>query len=115
MTATLGNATVVAAAKLAIAAYAAPTLADATVVATATAQYGDITGAVAQTLESATCTATATVLIKGSAAITLGDCTIVASNVPTIFTDSEWWKYEVQVQDMRYSVPPQPMTFEIER
>lgn len=112
---TLANATVSAAAKLAIAGNATQTLADATLDATATAQYGDITGVVAQTLESATCSASATVLIKGSAAITLGDCTIVASNVPTIFTDSDWWKYEIQVQDMRYSVPPQPMTFEIER
>jgi hypothetical protein len=115
LSATLADATVAAAAKLAIAAYSAPTLADATLVATATMPLAGISAAVGVTLGNATLASTATVLIKGSATITLGDCTIVASNVPTIFTDSEWWKYEVQVQDMRYSVPPQPMTFEIER
>lgn len=79
LSATLDAATVAAVAKLAIAAYSAPTLADATLSATATMPMAGISASVGVTLGNATLASSATVLIKGSATITLGACTIVAT------------------------------------
>ena len=108
---TLEAAALSAAAKLAISASAAPTLADAAVIATATMTYLDLTAIVTQTLGNVTSAATGAVLIKGSAAVTLDDCAIVASNVPTVFTDTEWWLYVVAADDLSYSVGADSLSF----
>lgn len=36
-------------------------------------------------------------------------------DVNAVVTLSEWWRYEIPAQDMRYSVAPQSLTFTIER
>lgn len=114
LTATLADVTASATGTALIAGSASITLGDCTIVATATMPLAEISGVAAPTLGDLTSAATGTLAIAGVVGATLANCTLVAAGAdPSTDTNSAWWTYTVEADNLTFTVAADDLTYTI--